>query len=138
MLQIDSEMSERLQRVLDAGHDPWIGFQEYCRAYLRMAQEPEIQRVVLRDARAVLGLASEDAQRQCVGYMSRLLRELMEAGFVRRTDPEALACLLNGSLVDAAFWIAQADQPADRLAHTLAGLDLLLSGFRTPNETASR
>ncbi len=137
VLQIDAEMNERLQVVLDAAPDPWTGFQEYCRAYLRMAQEPEIQRVVLRDARAVLGGASEATQQQCIGFMSRLLGELMEGGFVCRTDPEALACLLNGSLVDAAFWIAQAEHPAARLARALESLELLLAGLR-PEKKAPR
>ena len=61
--QIDAEMDARLQAISDAAQDPWEGFCQRCRAYLEMALEPDIQRIVLRDARAVLGGASPDAQR---------------------------------------------------------------------------
>lgn len=53
--QIDAEMDGRLQAISDSAADLWEGFRSRCRAYLEMAQEPDIQRIVLRDARAVLG-----------------------------------------------------------------------------------
>ncbi|MGH8467093.1 MAG: TetR/AcrR family transcriptional regulator, partial [Pseudomonas sp.] len=74
--QIDAEMDERLQAISDAANDPWEGFCQRCRAYLGMALEPDIQRIVLRDARAVLGGASADAQRNCVESMQRLIDAL--------------------------------------------------------------
>ena len=127
--QIDAEMDARLQAVLETAPDAWTGFQEYCRAYLRMAQEPEIQRIMFQDARSVLGIASQETQQCCVNIMARLLGDLMREGVVAQADPEALACLLNGSLVDAAFWIAQAKQPGKRLKQSLGGLELLLRGL---------
>lgn len=42
--QLDSEMDERLQQISARAENPWDGFCERCRAYLRMAQDPEIQR----------------------------------------------------------------------------------------------
>ena len=126
--QIDAEMNERLQVVLDSAPDAWSGFRDYCRAYLHMALEPEIQRVVMLDARAVLGGMSQDAQQQCIAFMRRLLGDLMQARRIRKADPEALACLLNGSLVDAAFWIAQGDPPDKRLAPALEGLRVRRAG----------
>ncbi|WP_455357608.1 TetR/AcrR family transcriptional regulator, partial [Streptomyces sp. SYSU K217416] len=69
--QIDAETDARLQAISDAATDPWQGFQQRCRAYLDMALEPEFQRIVLRDARAVLGGATLDSQRHCVDSMQR-------------------------------------------------------------------
>ncbi|RBH41472.1 TetR/AcrR family transcriptional regulator, partial [Pseudomonas sp. MWU13-2860] len=42
----------------------------------------------------------------------------------------ALARLINGSLVDAALWIAAAEPGEQRLQASLQGLELLLRGLR--------
>jgi len=89
--QIDAEMDERLNAISDAAADPWEGFRLRCTGYLEMALEPTIQRVVLRDARAVLGGASPESQRHCIDSMQRLLTHLIDQGMVAEANPQALA-----------------------------------------------
>jgi len=127
--QLDAEMDARLRAITDSAEDAWEGFRQRCRAYLEMAVEPPIQRIVLRDARAVLGGASPDAQRYCVESMQQLLHNLMRQGIVVPVNPLALASLIYGSLAEAAFWIAEAEDSRARLAEGVAALDLLLSGI---------
>ncbi|GKW37935.1 TetR/AcrR family transcriptional regulator [Pectobacterium carotovorum] len=127
--QIDAEMDERLQVISDTAEDAWEGFRRRCRAYLEMAREPEIQRIVLRDARAVLGGASPDSQRHCVESMQRLIDNLIRHGVVADVDPQALASLIYGSLAEAAFWIAEGEEGNARLAQGVAALELLLRGL---------
>ncbi|MFW5404202.1 TetR/AcrR family transcriptional regulator [Pectobacterium carotovorum] len=127
--QIDAEMDERLQVISDTAEDAWDGFRHRCRAYLEMALEPEIQRIVLRDARAVLGGASPDSQRHCVESMQRLIDNLIRQGVVADADPQALASLIYGSLAEAAFWIADGEDGNTRLAQGVAALELLLRGL---------
>ncbi|AYM77123.1 transposon Tn10 TetC protein [Janthinobacterium sp. HH103] len=127
--QIDAEMDGRLQSISDSAGDLWEGFRHRCRAYLEMALEPEIQRIVLRDARAVLGGASPDSQRHCLESMQGLIRELIHQGIVADTCPEALASMIYGSLAEAAFWIADGDEGNARLIKGVAALDLLLRGL---------
>ncbi|WP_434996587.1 TetR/AcrR family transcriptional regulator [Pectobacterium brasiliense] len=127
--QIDAEMDERLQVISDTAEDAWNGFRHRCRAYLEMALEPEIQRIVLRDARAVLGGASPDSQRHCVESMQRLIDNLIRQGVVADADPQALASLIYGSLAEAAFWIADGEDGNVRLAQGVAALELLLRGL---------
>ncbi|GKV76790.1 TetR family transcriptional regulator [Pectobacterium carotovorum subsp. carotovorum] len=127
--QIDAEMDERLQVISDTAEDAWDGFRHRCRAYLEMALEPEIQRIVLRDARAVLGGASPDSQRHCVESMQRLIDNLIRQGVVADADPQALASLIYGSLAEAAFWIADGEDGNARLAQGIAALELLLRGL---------
>ncbi len=129
MEQIDAEMDERLQVISDTAEDAWDGFRRRCRAYLEMALEPEIQRIVLRDARAVLGGASPDSQRHCVESMQRLIDNLIRQGVVADADPQALASLIYGSLAEAAFWIADGEDGNARLAQGVAALELLLRGL---------
>lgn len=127
--QIDAEMDARLQAISDSAQDAWQGFCQRCRAYLEMALEPEIQRIVLRDARAVLGGASPDSQRHCLDSMQRLIDNLMAQGVVADADARALAALIYGSLSEAAFWIADGEDGDARLARASQALDLLLRGL---------
>lgn len=128
--QIDAETDARLQAISDQMDDPWEGFRQRCGAYLDMALEPDIQRIVLRDARAVLGGASPDSQRYCVTSMQRLIEGLIERGVIAKVDALALASLIYGSLAEAAFWIAEGDDGNVRLVQAKAALDLLLKGLR--------
>lgn len=129
--QIDSEMDERLEAISAAASDPWQGFAQRCRAYLEMAQEAEIRRIVLQDARAVLG-QRQPAEEHCIDSLSRRLQALVEAGLITPAPSQALARLINGSLVDAALWIAAAEQPGQRLQQALQALELLLRGLQPP------
>jgi len=127
--QLDAAMDARLQTISATAADPWDGFRSRCHAYLQMALEPDIQRIVLRDARAVLGGASPEAQRHCVASMQGLIENLMRLGVVADANPQALASLIYGSLAEAAFWIAEAPEATERLGQAQAALDLLLRGL---------
>ncbi|WP_027015340.1 TetR/AcrR family transcriptional regulator [Comamonas composti] len=129
--QIDAEMDARLERVLAAHADPWVGFLAYCRAYLAMAQEAEIRRIVLQDARAVLtGTDQGEQHRNCIAFMADYLQRLMDQGVILQASPQALARLLNGCLVELAFWIAEEDAPVSRLEQALQALDSTLGGWK--------
>jgi len=127
--QIDAETDRRLQAISDAAGDAWEGFRHRCRAYLEMALEPEIQRIVLRDARAMLGGASPESQRHCIESMQRLIDRLMQQGVVEEADPQVLASLIYGSLAEGAFWIADGEDSRMRLERGIAALELLLRGL---------
>lgn len=136
--QLDAEMDERLQAITDAAANTWDGFRQRCRAYLEMALEPQIQRIVLRDARAVLGGTSPDAQRHCVASMQQLIHLLIQQGIVVDVNPQALALLIYGSLAEAAFWIAGSPDDDKRLAQSLVALELLLGGILVKPEAVPK
>ncbi len=103
METFDDEIAQRLQTISSPAADPWEGFCPRCRAYLEIALEPEFQRIVLRDAKAVLGGSSPESQRHCVESVRCLIRNLIPQGVVEDVDPEGLALLICGSLTEAAF-----------------------------------
>ena len=110
---------------------PWQGFKRRCRAYLQAVTQPEAQRILLRDAPAALGAEYvQVGQRRCVGAIAERLRALMDAGLIRPADPQALARLINGALVEGACWASGAEQPAAAVAQTLDALEILLEGLR--------
>lgn len=127
--QIDAEMDERLKAISDSAEDTWEGFRKRCEVYLQMALEPEIQRIVLRDARAVLGGASAESQQHCIASMQALIEQLIEEKIVVALDPQALARLIYGSLAEAAVWIAETEAGDERLAQASEALGVLLRGI---------
>ena len=131
---MDAEMDERLDAA-SATSDLWAGFVGRCRLYLETALEPDIQRIVLKDAPTFLGAGYlETSRRACHISLTERLSVMMENEVVRRGDAETLAHMINGALVDAALWIAEADDPAPRLAKAVANLDLLLCGLKAPGQ----
>lgn len=134
--QLDAEMDERLRAITDTAENAWDGFRQRCRAYLEMALEPEIQRIVLRDARAVLGGGSPEAQRHCIESMRQLIENLMLQGVLAQAQAQALATLIYGSLAEATVWIAEAENGDTRLAQASQAFDLLLRGvLKRPTES---
>lgn len=130
--QLDSEADSRLDAISADASDPWTGFQQRCTAYLQMAQEPEIQQILLLDAPAVLGELTLSLQLDCIATLTRLLQQLIDEHYISPAPAEPLARLINGSLVDAALWIAAAEQPGQRLQQALQALELLLRGLQPP------
>lgn len=135
--QIDAEMDQRLEAISSTVADPWQAFCERCHAYLHMALEPEIQRILLQDARAVLADSAQAGEEQCIESLGALLQQLIDAHVVEPVAPLALARLINGSLVEAALWIANAAHPAQKLEQSLGGLNLLLRGLRRSDAAAA-
>ena len=110
--QIDQEMSDRLNVISDNADSLWRGFIEECVAYMKMALEPEIQRIMLLDGPAVLGDPSRwPNQSACIRATTISISKLIEEGTVRKVAPEAAARLVNGATLNAALWIAAAKDP---------------------------
>ncbi|MGF1553081.1 MAG: TetR/AcrR family transcriptional regulator [Paracoccaceae bacterium] len=130
VVEIDREIGARLEAVYAAEPDPWAGFRACCLAYLDLALDPEIQRVLLKDAPAVLGQRLREIdERSSIQPTMEALADLMAAGRVRHADPEALARLLNGAMVDAALWVGASEDPPATLARAKTGLNTLLDGL---------
>lgn len=127
--QLDAEMDERLRVITDTAENAWDGFRQRCRGYLEMSLEPEIQRIVLRDARAVLGNGSPETQQRCIESLRQVIEHLVLEGVLVETQAQALAALIYGSLAEAAVWIAEAEEGDVRLAQAIQAFELLLRGI---------
>ncbi|MEQ5836280.1 TetR/AcrR family transcriptional regulator [Marinobacter sp. NFXS9] len=108
--QMDSEMLVRMRAAREQADGAWRGFMEESIAYMEMALEPEIQRIMLLDGPAVLGDPSQwPNQNACLQTTMETIQALIDEGTVRPVDAEAAARLLNGAALNAALWIAAAD-----------------------------
>jgi len=103
-------------------------------AFLDAVLDPDVQRIIVVDAPAVLGLArfTELDERYAFGAIVDALERASADGALRVTDPETLARLLLGALTRGGLLIASAPDPRrtrDGVARTmrdlLAGLEPL-------------
>ncbi|AMO96141.1 tetR-family transcriptional regulator [Collimonas fungivorans] len=128
--QIDAEMGARARAAQDGAETAWLGFLAECIAYIQMALEPEIQRIMLRDGPAVLGDPSQwPNQNVCLRRTTQMIQELIDEGTVKPVDAEATGRLVNGAALNASLWIAAADDPpavfvkaVEAFRHLAAGL----------------
>ena len=128
--QIDAEIGARIDAEEERHEDTWDGFRACCHLWLEQALDPEIQRVRLRDAPAVIGpRLREMDETSAIAPIRDALSDLMAAGRVVTTDAEALARLINGALIEAATWVAASPRPDEALARAHAATDTLLRGL---------
>lgn len=131
--EIDAEMDTRLADITASTPDDWEAFAGRCRGYLIMMTEPHAQRILLRDSPSVLGADYLQASKLgCITWMTGALQALMAQRRIATAEPEALAHLINGGLMDAALWAAHQPEKETALEQALAGLNLLLNGLRFP------
>jgi AcrR family transcriptional regulator len=133
--QIDAEMLVRMRAAQDRAPTAWLGFLDEGVAYIEMALEPEVQRIMLLDGPAVLGDPSQwPNQTACLRTTTQTLQALIEAGTVKPVDAEAAARLVNGAALNAALWVAASDDPRAVLAKAVEAFRQLAAGLlRTEN-----
>lgn len=128
--EIDAEMSARLKVISARAPNRWQAVVDEWIAYVEMALEPEIQRIMFRDAPAVLGdISQRHSTQQCIEALTESLAALKAEGVLIDADPEALARLINGASTDAAAWIAGSDDPAATSKKAVASFRQLLNGL---------
>jgi Transcriptional regulator len=130
--QIDAEMTARLHQVSARAPTRWQGFVDECVAYIEMAVEPEIQRILFRDGTAVLGDISQwPSTNGCIEALAGSLRHLQAEGEIGADiDIEVAARLINGASSHAALWIANSDDPQETSKRAVAGFRTLLERLR--------
>lgn len=129
--QIDAEMAARAHAMAGEAADTWGALLAEGVAYIGMALDPEVQRIVLRDGPAVLGDPSQwPSQNACLQTTIEALSALVEEGVLKPVDVEAAARLLNGAALNAALWVAASEEPQVVLDKAVAAFRALAEGLR--------
>ncbi|MCE6077618.1 TetR/AcrR family transcriptional regulator [Agrobacterium vitis] len=128
--QIDSEMAARAQQIGSHAATDWQRLLAEGVAYIEMAMEPEVQRIVLLDGPAVLGDPSQwPSQNTCLQITRRALESLIAQEVLKPVDAEAAARLLSGAALDAALWIAASDDPEHVLPKAVEAFRAMAEGL---------
>ncbi len=133
LVEIQTEVGQRIMQASERERDPWSQLIAGCRAFLEASLDPAIQRIMLVDAPAVLGW---ETWRQIDAEQSgRLLEEILiilkDKGLIKPLPTAALTRLLSGAMNEAALWIAQAEHPKNALNEAIETLETLLSALQT-------
>ena len=130
VLQIDSEMTARMEAAAQSAPTRWQGLVDECNSYIQMALEPEIQRIVFRDGPAVLGDPSLWPNAGgCVAMMTESVARLKEERPIADVDAEAAARVINGALGYASQWIANAEDPEAVSKKAVRAFNVFLEGL---------
>lgn len=128
---VDTEMAERAH-VAAAATKPatlWDQLLAEGIAYMELATDPEIRRIVLLDGPAILGDPSQwESQSACLVGTRAILVTLMDEGVVKRMDVEAAARLMNGAALNAALWVAASSEPEVTLVKAREAFRHLMTG----------
>jgi AcrR family transcriptional regulator len=128
--RIDTEIGAELDALWDSEADPWTAFRRCFHAYLDAALRPDRRRILFQDAPAVLGMRAYDILLDS-GLHATIeeLDRIIASGRIAPVDPTALAHLLNGAIMNLAFWAAEGSGPQDRLARAHATLGAIFRGL---------
>lgn len=128
--QIDSAMAMKAQQIGARQSDPWNALLAEGAAYIEMALDAEVQRIVLLDGPAVLGDPSQwPSQDSCLQSTRRTVERLIAEGRMKKVDPEAAARLMNGAALNAALWVAASDDPAKTLPLVIEAFNAMAAGL---------
>lgn len=129
--QVDGEMAARARAAASAARDDWDALLAEAAAYIEMALDPEVRRIVLLDGPAVLGDPSRwPSQNACLAETRETVARLVAAGTMRAVDVEAAARLLSGAALNAALWVAASEEPDVALPRALDAFALMAEGLR--------
>ena len=128
--QVDGEMAAKARQAAGDAPDPWTALEAEGAAYIQLALDPEIQRIVLLDGPAFLGDPSRwPSQSACLVETRRALEALDQAGRLKPVDLEAAARLINGAALNAALWVAASDDPRAVLPRAVQTFQVIARGL---------
>jgi AcrR family transcriptional regulator len=130
--RVEEDLVAGIAAEMEGVSDPWQVMVTGTRAFLDACDDPAVKQIALVDAPAVLGWREwrEIDERYGLGLMKAALGGAIDAGVLRPAPLDALSHLMLGALSEAAFVIANADDPAAARVESETALFALLEGLR--------
>ncbi|MDT3521963.1 TetR/AcrR family transcriptional regulator [Cronobacter sakazakii] len=129
--QVDGEMAQRAKAAAAGVEGPWETLIAEGVAYIQMALDEEVRRIVLLDGPAFLGDPAQwPSQNSCLDATRETVISMMARGIIKPVDADAAARLLNGAALNAALWVAASPEPAEALPKMIEVFTLLACGLR--------
>jgi AcrR family transcriptional regulator len=131
--QVEEDVTRRIGDIVAAAgaSDPLAALTTGAEAFLDAVAEPEIHRIALLEAPAVLGWDTWRAVglKHGLGLTEAILRAAMDAGRIAEQPTRPLAHVLLGALDEAALYVARAEDPAIAREEMRAALTGILRGL---------
>jgi AcrR family transcriptional regulator len=132
LAHVQQQVGLRIAAAVDEKADAWQQLITGCTAFLEASMEPQVRRIMLVDAPAVLGwsLWRELDTQNSMKLLREGLAELISQGQLPPLPLEALTHLLSGAMNEAALWIAQSVDAQNALAEATHALTYMLNALR--------
>jgi AcrR family transcriptional regulator len=128
--EVEAEIADRIAAgaAEAAADDPVGALRIGARLFLDACAEPEVERIILLDAPAVLGWEAwrDLAGRYGLGLVQVALQTAMDAGAIVAQPVVPLAHVLVGALDECALYVAGAEDPAAAREQCVAIFDRIL------------
>jgi AcrR family transcriptional regulator len=130
--RVEIELMQRVAARMEGAEGAWELMTAGMRSFLDACDEPSVKQIALTDAPVVLGWQEwrEIDNRHGLGLTRAALEGAVEAGVLRPIAVDAMAHLLVAALSEAAFVIANAEQPRKARREVETALLELLEGLR--------
>ncbi len=136
---MDVEIIARIEALVAAAQPktPADTMHAMANAWLDIAAEPEVRRLMLVDAPSVIGWAEyrEMSQSNSVEAAEQLLNAAIEAGQLRPQPLRPLALVLLGAFEEAATYMARAEDPEQAREEVRAVVRDLIDGLLRPSSS---
>jgi AcrR family transcriptional regulator len=112
--------------------DSWAALVDGCRLWIVAHLDPRVRRIVLTDARGVLGwetVRSIETRYSAVALRGAL-RKAVHAGVIEPRPLRPLALMLTGALSEACFYVADAEDPDVALKEVGELIEAMLRGLQ--------
>ena len=129
--EVEAEISARISAGAGAATDPVEALRAGTRLFLDACADPDVERIILLDAPAVLGWEAwrDLAGRYGLGLVRLGLQSAIDAGAIVPQPIAPLAHILIGALDEAALYVAGAEDQAAARQECAAIFDRILRGF---------
>jgi AcrR family transcriptional regulator len=127
---LEAETTEAIAAQAAGAQDPLQALREGARAFLAICADPQVERILMLDAPAVLGSERwrEIRNEHGLGLVIGVLEAGMAAGAIARQPVAPLAHMLLGALHEGALLVVHADDRDAARADVETVIDRLLDG----------
>jgi AcrR family transcriptional regulator len=135
------EMEGEIDEEIEAAERAQSGLPEAVmagyRAFLDAVLDPEMRRTFFLEGPSVLGWEWREIDaRHAVGKIEEGLESLIAEGFMESQPVRPLARLINGALLEAAFFVAASEDPETARDEAWGAMERLVSGLMSRRSTA--
>jgi AcrR family transcriptional regulator len=129
--QVEAEIVNRVAEGAATAADPVEELRTGMRLFLDACADPEVERIILLDAPAVLGWEAwrDLAGRYGLGLVQIVLQNAVDAGAITPQPVVPLAHVLIGALDECALYVAGAEDPGVARQECTAILDRILDSI---------
>jgi AcrR family transcriptional regulator len=134
--KMEDEIDERIEEAERAQSGLPEAVMAGYRVFLDAALDPEIRRTFFLDGPSVLGWEWHEIDaRHAVGKVEEGLEALIAEGLMEPQPVRPLARLINGALLEAAFFVAASEDPEGARGEVWGAMERLLGGFMNYRST---